>query len=61
MGLFCGCCGRDIDALGQDNMSTVAGSALCEDCAKELAEEAENAKREWMADYKAMVWEGISR
>lgn len=29
----CSCCGRDIDAIGQDNCSCVIGSPLCEDCA----------------------------
>lgn len=30
MGIICDTCGRDIDALGQDNMG--AGAPLCEDC-----------------------------
>lgn len=30
MGIICGSCGRDIDALGQDNMGV--GAPLCEDC-----------------------------
>lgn len=30
MGIICETCGRDIDALGQDNMG--AGAPLCEDC-----------------------------
>lgn len=30
MGIICESCGRDIDALGQDNMG--AGAPLCEDC-----------------------------
>lgn len=30
MGITCGSCGRDIDALGQDNMGVDA--PLCEDC-----------------------------
>lgn len=30
MGIICGTCGRDIDALGQDNMGVDA--PLCEDC-----------------------------
>jgi hypothetical protein len=29
----CVCCGRDIDAIGQDNCSCVIGEPLCEDCA----------------------------
>lgn len=31
MGIICESCGRDIDALGQDNMSCV-DAPLCEDC-----------------------------
>ena len=30
MGIICDTCGRDIDALGQDNMGVDA--PLCEDC-----------------------------
>ena len=30
--ILCAHCGRDINALGQDNMSHVVGSPLCEDC-----------------------------
>lgn len=29
----CSSCGRNIDAIGQDNVSCVPGSPLCEDCA----------------------------
>ena len=29
----CSSYGRDIDAIGQDNVSYVPGSPLCEDCA----------------------------
>lgn len=35
---ICSCCGRDIDALGQDNMSYVSGHALCEDCSAGVEE-----------------------
>lgn len=31
MGIICESCGRDIDALGQDNMSCTC-EPLCEDC-----------------------------
>lgn len=31
MGIICDTCGRDIDALGQDNMSCTC-EPLCEDC-----------------------------
>jgi hypothetical protein len=30
----CSSCGRDINAIGQDNCSCVPGSPLCEDCAR---------------------------
>lgn len=29
----CSSCGRDIDAIGQDNCSHTLGYPLCEDCA----------------------------
>lgn len=31
--IICAECGRDIDAIGQDNMSHSPNFALCEDCA----------------------------
>ena len=31
--MICVKCGGDIDAKGQDNVSTVPGRPLCEDCA----------------------------
>lgn len=31
--IICSCCGRDINALGQDNMGYSPSYALCEDCA----------------------------
>lgn len=34
MKIICRVCGRDIDAIGQDNMST-GGAPICEDCAGE--------------------------
>lgn len=30
--MICTICGRDIDALGQDNMSAVPACPMCEDC-----------------------------
>ena len=33
MSIICCRCNRDIDAIGQDNMSYDIGYALCEDCA----------------------------
>ncbi len=29
----CCICGRDIDAIGQDNCSCTIGAPMCEDCA----------------------------
>ena len=34
-GLICSVCGRDIDAIGQENVSCVSGYPLCEDCGSE--------------------------
>lgn len=49
MGIICGSCGRDIDALGQDNMSCTS-EPLCEDCWGEQNEQqrhaAESLRRE---------------
>lgn len=33
MALICSCCGRDINAIGQDNVSYIPNRPLCEDCA----------------------------
>lgn len=45
MGIICETCGRDIDALGQDNMGV--GAPLCEDCWNERRfRESLNAKAE---------------
>ena len=33
--IICRVCGRDIDEIGQDNMSSSIGSPICEDCAEE--------------------------
>ena len=30
--MICVCCVRDINAIGQDNVSCVPGHPLCEDC-----------------------------
>lgn len=35
----CYVCGRDIDALGQDNVSVTPGYPLCEDCGYDSHEE----------------------
>ncbi len=32
MKIICRCCGRDINAIGQDNMSS-GNAPICEDCA----------------------------
>ena len=49
MGIICKSCGRDIDALGQDNMSCTS-EPLCEDCWGEQNEQqrhaAESLRRE---------------
>ena len=34
--LICSECGRDIDAIGQDNCSCILGYPLCEDCASDI-------------------------
>lgn len=44
MGIICETCGRDIDALGQDNMGVDA--PLCEDCWNEQQSYAESLRRE---------------
>jgi hypothetical protein len=31
--MYCSHCGRDINAIGQDNCSYIPGYPLCEDCA----------------------------
>jgi hypothetical protein len=36
MKIICDTCGRDINAIGQDNCSYIAGSPMCEDCYGEL-------------------------
>lgn len=45
MGIICESCGRDIDALGQDNMSRTS-EPLCEDCWSERQGHAESLRRE---------------
>lgn len=32
----CSSCGRDLDLIGQDNLSCVPGQPLCEDCAGDI-------------------------
>ena len=44
MGIICESCGRDIDALGQDNMGV--GAPLCEDCSNDLRREVRNLRFE---------------
>lgn len=39
--MICSICGRDLDAIGQDNMSMTPGEPLCEDCANDAYEEPE--------------------
>lgn len=45
MGIICDTCGRDIDALGQDNMSCTS-EPLCEDCRNEQQSYANDLRRE---------------
>lgn len=45
MGIICERCGRDIDALGQDNMSCTS-EPLCEDCWNEQQSYANDIRRE---------------
>lgn len=45
MGIICDTCGRDIDALGQDNMSCTS-EPLCEDCWGEQQSYANDLRRE---------------
>ena len=46
MGIICESCGRDVDALGQDNMSCTS-EPLCEDCWNERqSRAAESLRRE---------------
>lgn len=45
MGVICESCGRDIDALGQDNMSCTS-EPLCEDCWNEQQSYANDLRRE---------------
>lgn len=40
--MICVNCGRDINAIGQDNVSYVPGQPLCEDCAGSDVEEDED-------------------
>ena len=42
MRIICSCCGRDINALGQDNMSSTLDQNLCEDCYFEKKEDRED-------------------
>jgi hypothetical protein len=30
--IFCNGCGRDLDEIGQDNVSPISGYPICEDC-----------------------------
>lgn len=45
MGIICDTCGRDIDALGQDNMSRTS-EPLCEDCWNERQSYTNDLRRE---------------
>lgn len=46
----CGYCGRDLNAIGQDNMSHNCEVVVCEDCNFHLRKEEEDAEyMAWMA------------
>lgn len=51
MGLICESCGRDIDALGQDNMSRTS-EPLCEDCWSERQSHAVEPLRREVRDLR---------
>lgn len=36
--MICERCGRDINAIGQDNVSPIYGCPICEDCADEMTD-----------------------
>lgn len=50
MGIICESCGRDIDALGQDNMGV--GAPLCEDCWNERQNHAAESLRRVVRDLR---------
>ena len=57
--IICSQCGRDIDAIGQDNVSCDLNKPLCEDCARE-EEEIEKYyqnEREWDEIYENAMYE----
>lgn len=51
MGIICDTCGRDIDALGQDNMSCTS-EPLCEDCWNERQGRAAESPRREVRDLR---------
>lgn len=51
MGIICESCGRDIDALGQDNMSCTS-EPLCEDCWSERQSHAVAALKREVRDLR---------
>ena len=55
MGIYCNSCGRDINALCQDNVSCVLGSPLCEDCYGKLSAECELAEFGMNDNFEAMI------
>lgn len=55
MGIICETCGRDIDALGQDNMGVDA--PLCEDCWNERNEQQKHAAESLRRDVRNLRFE----
>ena len=47
--MFCAICGRNINQLGQDNVSPVPGYPACEECASEsdFAAWVQEKQQEW--------------
>jgi predicted amidophosphoribosyltransferase len=40
--IICSSCGRDLNAIGSDNVSCECGQPMCEDCGRIYAEEQAN-------------------
>lgn len=62
MKLLCNCCGRDLNAIGQDNMSCELNVVLCEDCSGFTASKREeNTQFEQVNALRAEFDESTSR
>lgn len=44
--MICIYCGRDIDAIGQDNCSYTLGEPICEDCSENMPNDLEEEEYE---------------